>query len=91
MRILNIAFIPENLSWISFTLTAFFWIFVFINAALVGVLMLIWGERRLIGKFQARLGPNRWGPLGLFTPVADAIKVITSNKNRDKYLFLVIY
>lgn len=76
VRIINIAFIPESLSWISFSLTAFFWIFVFVNAALVGVLALIWGERRLIGKFQARLGPNRWGPLGLFTPVADAIKVM---------------
>ena len=76
VRYINFSFIPVDLNWLSFTLTAFFWIFAFINAALISVLILIWGERRLIGKFQARLGPNRWGPLGLFTPIADAIKVM---------------
>ena len=75
-RYINLSFIPVELNWLTFVLTAFFWIFAFINAILVSVLMLIWGERRLIGKFQARLGPNRWGPLGLFTPIADAIKVM---------------
>jgi NADH-quinone oxidoreductase subunit H len=33
-------------------------------------------ERRLLGRFQLRHGPNRVGPLGLLQPVADAIKSI---------------
>ena len=37
--------------------------------------MLIWVERRLIGIWQDRLGPNRVGPLGLLQVVADMIKI----------------
>ena len=32
-------------------------------------------ERRVIARFQSRLGPNRAGPLGLLQPLADAIKM----------------
>lgn len=37
--------------------------------------MLIWVERRLIGIWQDRLGPNRVGPFGLLQVVADMIKI----------------
>jgi NADH-quinone oxidoreductase subunit H len=33
-------------------------------------------ERRLMARFQRRLGPNRVGPTGLLQPLADAIKSI---------------
>jgi len=33
-------------------------------------------ERRLLGKFQIRYGPNRVGPLGLLQPLADGVKLI---------------
>ncbi|MDD2768527.1 MAG: NADH-quinone oxidoreductase subunit H, partial [Methylococcus sp.] len=36
---------------------------------------LIWVERRLIGIWQDRLGPNRLGPLGLGQVVADMVKI----------------
>ena len=39
--------------------------------------MLIWVERRLLGFWQERLGPNRVGPLGLLQVVADMIKIFT--------------
>lgn len=41
------------------------------------VMFFIWLERRGIGRFQIRQGPNRAGPLGLLQPVADAIKLFT--------------
>lgn len=38
---------------------------------------LIWLERRLLGIWQERLGPNRVGPLGLFQPLADMVKIMS--------------
>ena len=43
---------------------------------LIMAMVFIWLERRLIGRFQIRLGPNRAGPFGVLQPVADAIKVL---------------
>ena len=31
--------------------------------AIMLVVVTIWGERRLLARFQQRSGPNRWGPL----------------------------
>ena len=37
--------------------------------------MLIWVERRLLGLWQLRYGPNRVGPFGLLQVVADTLKM----------------
>jgi NADH-quinone oxidoreductase subunit H len=38
---------------------------------------LIWAERRLLGLWQDRYGPNRAGPFGLLQVAADMIKIFT--------------
>jgi NADH-quinone oxidoreductase subunit H len=43
-------------------------------ALMVGVLLIVWVERRGSAMIQNRLGPNRVGPLGLLQNVADGLK-----------------
>ena len=47
-------------------------IFVFL---LVNTLLVIWFERRVIGRMQQRPGPNRAGPFGLLQTLADGVKL----------------
>jgi NADH-quinone oxidoreductase subunit H len=55
--------------------------------------VLTWVERRLIGRFQARLGPNRVGPFGLLQPIADLIKLLRKESlipvGSNPFLYLV--
>jgi NADH-quinone oxidoreductase subunit H len=45
-------------------------------AVLTSAALLTWAERRLLGLWQDRYGPNRVGPFGLLQPVADVIKLM---------------
>ncbi len=55
--------------------------------------MLIWLERRLLGLWQDRYGPNRVGPFGLLQVLADMIKVFTKEDwippFADKAVFII--
>lgn len=77
---------PGNIwvHWIIFTviLLVFF---------LGSVIMFIYMERRVLGKMQARIGPNRVGPFGLLQAIADAVKVLMKEMvtpaNADKIVY----
>ncbi len=50
-------------------------------------------ERRLLARFQLRVGPNRVGPFGLLQPLADGIKLIFKENfvpaGADRVVYLV--
>jgi NADH-quinone oxidoreductase subunit H len=67
--------------------------FIVMNAALVVTAYVIYGERKVGGHMQARMGPNRAGPVGLFQSFADLIKMLKKETivpaGADKWVFHV--
>jgi NADH-quinone oxidoreductase subunit H len=41
-------------------------------------------ERKILGRFQNRYGPNRVGPFGAMTPLADIIKLLSKEEFRPR-------
>jgi NADH-quinone oxidoreductase subunit H len=52
-------------------------IFAFVLGVVPMILLL---ERKLLGRFQARIGPNRVGPFGLLQPLADVLKLLSKEQ-----------
>jgi NADH-quinone oxidoreductase subunit H len=55
--------------------------------ALVGlqlVPLVLLTERKVLGRFQNRYGPNRVGPYGLLTPIADIVKLLSKEQFRPR-------
>ena len=57
----------------------------------VMTLMTIWAERRVVGRMQMRIGPNRVGPFGLLQSLMDGIKLALKEEIIPKTAHLAVY
>ncbi|MCX6034977.1 MAG: NADH-quinone oxidoreductase subunit NuoH [Chloroflexi bacterium] len=80
--------LPDGLTTV---IIYFIGITVLIIFAMTLDIMLVWVERKVVARFQDRIGPNRIGPFGLIQPFADIIKLIIKEDitpaGADKLLF----
>jgi NADH-quinone oxidoreductase subunit H len=87
---LGTALDPVLPAWLVYLILTVLGIAVVAGAIPAIVMGEIWAERRVIAKFQDRIGPNRVGPFGLLQPVADALKLLTKEDvlpaRADRYL-----
>jgi NADH-quinone oxidoreductase subunit H len=66
-------------------------ILILIVVLLTSFAYLTWYERKLLARFQVRFGPNRAGPFGLLTPVADAVKAIFKEEIIPRHVDKPVY
>ena len=72
-------------------LTQLIGIVVLVTIMLVIDILLVWIERKVVARFQDRLGPNRVGPFGLIQPFADIIKLFIKENITPEGVDKVVY
>ena len=68
--------LPKGLEWLSYFIAGFAIVFLLVNALLIFASVVVYMLRRILGRFQGRLGPNRVGPFGVLQPFADIAKLL---------------
>lgn len=81
------------MDWINLILIPAIKSLILVIVLLTGFAYLTWFERKLIARFQLRVGPNRAWIFGLGHPIADALKMIFKEEiipsGADKVLFVM--
>ncbi|MCL5611180.1 MAG: NADH-quinone oxidoreductase subunit H [Chloroflexi bacterium] len=72
-------------------LVAFLGTLLLISLLMVLDIFLVWLERKVVARFQDRLGPNRVGPFGLIQPFADIIKLLIKEDTTPEGADRVVY
>ena len=81
---------PPESGWAWFIATLIKMLLTF-TIYMVGVMMVIWAERRICAFIQDRRGPNRVGPHGLLQSVADGVKNIMKEETYPGEAYLPLF
>ena len=78
---------------LQYLVTTLFKILILAVAVILCVAFSTYFERKVIGSMQARVGPNRVGPLGLLQPFADVFKLLFKEvivpSQSSKFIFVI--
>lgn len=84
----EIADFSQDNIWVILGKCLFVFVFLVVN-----VILVIWAERRIVGRMQNRPGPNRAGPFGILQSLADGVKLAFKEditpKNADKIVYFL--
>ncbi|MEC8842149.1 MAG: NADH-quinone oxidoreductase subunit H, partial [Candidatus Poribacteria bacterium] len=81
----------ENLPLSLVLVSSIIKILIIVHMLLIGVMGMIWAERRVSAWIQDRYGPNRVGPQGLLQPIADGIKFLLKEDLIPEHVDKVVY
>ncbi|PZC51045.1 MAG: NADH-quinone oxidoreductase subunit H [Chloroflexi bacterium] len=83
--------LPGGLEWLAYVMAGLSVILLIVNVYLVFAALYTYVDRRVLAKFQGRIGPNRVGPFGILQPLADGIKLMTKEDlvpaGADRWIF----